>query len=815
MKLPLGWLREFVAVDADVDEICRRLTLAGIEVENAERARPAFSDVVIAQVTAVERHPNADRLSLCQVDAGPVGQFSVVCGAPNVRAGMIAAYARVGARLMAGVHGQGDAASIELAPPLTAAVIRGIKSDGMLCSERELGLSDEHKGILDLDSGTLGADFAASLGLDDVVLDIAITPNRGDCLSVLGLAREIAALFEIPLIEPRIAPIRPRVASSMLVEIAIDAADLCPRYAALVMADVKIGPSPIKLRRRLELAGMRPISNVVDATNYVMLELGQPLHAFDYERIGGKRIIVRRAGSDRTMVTLDGATRDLVPDDLVIADANGPVALAGVMGGHNSEVSEATRSILLESAYFEPPTVARTARRLGLRSEAGYRFERGIDRAGQVRALNRIAKIVAEFAGGRVAGPVVDIEARPPQPRIITLELDSMKALLGVEMAPAEVRRRLRALGAEVASGGRGRMIITAPHFRPDLNEPADLAEEVVRLKGLSEVPAQLPLRPAAGPLMPDPSRQFAKASREVMLGSGLTEIKTLAFIAPAENERFIGIASGDPVRVSNPLSAELSEMRRSLVPGLLGALRFNLNRQASAFHAFEIGRTYVLREGIVAEGERIAAVSYGDYVLGGVGQPSIAADFATAKGIIENYLESIGGRLVAHYEPLGPSAAPYLHPSRSARIVIDDQTAGYVGELHPREGARLGLDRACNFFELDLTMLLAYGPTLPGPIELPPRFPAVRRDVALVVDSALPAAVLVGTIRECAPLLLEGVKVFDVYEGESLPEGKKSVALACLYRAAERTLTDDEVNRVHAELVGKVRARLGVDLRK
>ncbi|MGH7905730.1 MAG: phenylalanine--tRNA ligase subunit beta [Candidatus Binataceae bacterium] len=814
MKVPLSWLSEFVNPEADVDEICRRLTLAGVEVENLEWVRPGFSEVVVARVLGVERHPNADRLSLCDVDAGAAGRFRVVCGAPNVKSGMTAAYAKIGARLMAGVHGQGGAESVETAPPLEAAVIRGIRSEGMLCSERELGLSADHEGILELDSGDPGDKLAAVMGLDDAVLEVAITPNRGDCLSILGLAREIAALFEVKLKAPNIRP--PKLADGaeiLPIEVTIEAPDLCPRYAALAMHAVTIRRSPIHVRRRLELCGMRAVNNVVDATNYVMLELGQPLHAFDYGKIAGARIIVRRAGADREMVTLDELRRDLLPDDLVIADAEKPKALAGVMGGQGSAVSETTKSLLLESAYFEAAAVARTGRRLGLRSEASYRFERGIDRQQQPRALYRVAEIIKMAAPGSEAGAFVDIDAKPAIRREINFEPSAIGSLLGVNIPLPEMEKRLKALGVTIASGGGKKLIATVPPFRPDLNETADLAEEIARLKGLAEIPESLPERPAALTPAQDPSRVFAGASREVMLGCGLTEIKTIAFAGPEENAKFPGVAAGEPIRVGNPLSAELSELRRSLIPGLLTALRFNLNREAKAFHGFEIGRVFSANDGAARESDSLAGLSYGEYALEAVGRASIAADFFTLKGIVEAYFQSFGQPIDAKFAP--DAALEFLHPGRSARIIVDGKNAGYLGELHPRDAMRLELDTGCEIFELDLSLLVSYGPTLRSLVEAPPRFPAVRRDLALVVDRGVPAGHVMRTIEELGSALLERVKLFDVYEGESLQPGKKSVGLQCFYRARDRTLTDAEVNRAHADVIERARMRLGAELRQ
>ncbi len=835
MKLPLSWLAEFVTLEADVDELCRRLTLAGLEVENVERSTPGFSDVFVARVLKVERHPNADRLNLCDIDAGAIGRFSVVCGAPNVRAGMTAPFARLGARLIGSGHGGGHRpASLQDAPPLQAAVIRGVRSEGMLCSERELGFSDDHAGIVALpNDAPLGVELASYLRSEDTVLDVAITPNRGDCLSILGLAREVAALFGLKLKQPavRSAFLKPRrehakerqaesgdnLDGALAVEIL--APELCPHYAGLPINGVKIGPSPIWMRRRLEQCGMRGLNNVVDATNYVMLELGQPLHAFDSAQITGRRIVVRRAdqGPDgalnREFVTLDNVRRTLDPADLLIADPEKPLAIAGIMGGMNSEVGAATTSLVLESAYFEPITIARTARRLGLRSEASYRFERAIDRGGQVRALARVAELIVRNAGGKVSSAAVDAEPRPARERQVTLDLGAVNSILGVAVPAAEVRERLRALGASVKPAGGRSLTVIPPSFRPDLNETADFAEEIARLKGLAEIPAAVPER-AAAPAQPNDYRSFIGAAREVMVGAGLSELRTIAFIAPADNQRYPGIG-GEAVRVTNPLSAELGELRLSLTPGLLGALRFNLNREASAVHAFEIGKVFAMSDGSPVEHERLAALSYGDYALGMVGQPALAASFWTLKGVLEQWFVALGVAARVGFEAAGEGEYSFLHPGRAARVLMDGKPIGYLGELHPAEAIRLDLNSPCVLTELDLGHLIAYGCVPLQEVTSPPKYPAIRRDLALVVDRDISAARVIASIRENASPLLQGVEVFDVYEGESIAPGKKSMALACRYRGKDRTLTDEEVNRAHGELIEGVRKGLGAELRQ
>jgi phenylalanyl-tRNA synthetase beta chain len=807
MKLPLSWLREFVAVDTSVQQIADRLSVAGLVVENIEKIAPAFRGVVVAKVLEAGRHPNADRLQLCQVDAGAAGRFSVVCGAPNARAGITVALAMVGAQL--GTE-----------PPLAAATIRGVESQGMLCSERELSLSTEHAGIIELPADApLGCDLAGYLAMDDTVLEVEITPNRGDCLSIIGLAREVAALFGAKLTIPRARP--PKIsgdgaaATEIHFEIDIQAPDLCPRYAAIAMSKIKIGPSPIRMRRRLQLCGMRPLNNVVDTTNYVMLERGQPLHAFDLATIAGARIIVRRAGADREFVTLDNVKRELAPDDLLIADAEKPLAIAGVMGGLNSEVGEATTAIVLESAFFDPISIAKTSRRLSLTSEASYRFARSIDRAGQAAAAIRASDLVRYTARGKVTAPLVDLEPAAAPRHEIALSLPAMTALLGVEIPAATAKKRLVSIGCEVKAAGRGKFVVIAPPWRPDINEAADLAEEVARLGGLEDIPETLPPRVAAITIA-NPEREFIAGTREVMLGAGLTEALTLAFIAPAENTRFGGVAAdASAVKVENPLSAELGELRLSLLPGLLGALRFNLNRQASAFHTFEIGKTFARHGDYTRERQVLAGVSYGPYAAATIGEPGLAAGFFAMKGVIETYLRAMDLAARAEFRAIDPARAPFLHPGRSAEILLEGESAGYLGELHPGHALQLDLGAPCAVFELDLEKLISYGFTPRKTITPPPRFPAIRRDLALVVDRSFPAAMVESTVRDSTTSpLLESVEVFDVYEGQGIAPGRKSVALACLYRATDRTLTDEEVNRVHTALVEQARTRLGAELR-
>jgi phenylalanyl-tRNA synthetase beta chain len=695
----------------------------------------------------------------------------------------------------------------------------------MLCSELELGLSADHQGIIELDSDAQPGNLLESyLQLPDVVLDIAITPNRGDCLSILGLAREIAALFGARLRPPKFKPVkkvsRTDGGSEFSVDVEIRAPDLCPRYSALAMSDVAVGNAPAWMRRRVELCGMRAVNNVVDVTNYVMLAIGQPLHAFDLSQVADNRIIVRRAGDEHEFETLDQSRRALQPDDLLISDSQKPLAIAGVMGGQNSEVSASTTRILLESAYFDPITIARTARRLNLRSEASYRFERGIDRAGQVDGILLASELLRKIAGARPVSQLTDVEPQPAAERRIQLDIPSLNSLLGTSIPQPEVRRRLNSLGLKVEADGRNRLIVIPPSYRPDIDEPADLAEEVARLAGLNEIPASLPERISLSS-RPNSARQFAKKIREIMIGCGLVEAKTIAFIAPGENQRYPGFLAdkGTPtraesVKVVNPLSAELSEMRLSLLPGLLTALRFNLNREATAFHSFEIGRVFISEDGIARELERLASVSYGDYAMGGVDQPGVRASFFTLKGVLEACFVALGIQDRVSFEAAPPQIAPYLHPGRAAQLSCRGSFLGLIGELHPAEALRLELTHPCVLLEVDLRNLMTYSSGGSRVVQPPPRFPAVRRDLALVLDRDFPADSAVRTIESLAVALLESVELFDVYQGESIPAGKKSIALACRYRAKDRTLTDEEVNRAHSLVIEQARSRLGAELR-
>lgn len=802
MKLTLNWLRELVELSLSADELADLLTAAGLEVDAVDERRPSWRDVEVAELLEVGPHPDADRLQLCRVQRAS-GVASVVCGARNMQVGDKVALAIPGAVL------PGDRT-------IALTKIRGVTSEGMLCAAAELALDEgSGDGIMILPSSApLGARLVDYLGAEDTVLELGITPNRGDCLSVLGIAREVAALTGARLVQPRLQVPEVRVPARSLARVDVEAPDLCPRYAARVMRGVQIAPSPPWMQTRLSLVGLRPINNIVDATNYVMIELGQPLHAFDYARLADARIVVRRAGRAGSFETLDGVQHALVPDDLVIADGRTPVALAGIMGGANSEISEATVDILLESAFFVPATVRRTARRLGLMTDSSYRFERGVDPSGTAYALDRVTSVLVELAGGAVARGRVERQARRrwtgPS---IRLRPARVNALLGTSIKVDRMRKAFRALGAAVTTGGAGALKVVPPAHRFDLQQEVDLVEEVARLTGYEEIVPTVPaIVPEAGSA---PEVDDERTVRAALRAVGLHEMVTLSMVATGENETFPGLEGlGETVAVANPLSTDAAEMRRSLLPGLLRALVDNERQGEALVTSFSLGRAYGRGVGTEAYRERamLGIVMGGTWPAAQIGEVERRCTFGDVKGAVEGVLEAL--RITgARWEPVGEEV-PFLHPGKAARVVVDQEPVGVVGALHPDLISGRGIASEPWVAELDLQKVAQYCPrrVIFQPL---PRFPAVQRDVAVVVDVGFQAQRLLDSIAEVAQPLVEEVRVFDQYTGDPIPDGKKSLAYAVSYRASDRTLTDEEVNAVHQQLVEHLVQRLPVEVRR
>ena len=801
MKLPLNWLREFVPLALSAERLAERLTMAGLEVEALTEQGTA--PVQIAQIVEIHPHPNADHLKLCQITNGRE-TIPIVCGAPNTRVGDRVAFAPEGTSLP---NGQ----------TITRAEIRGQLSCGMLCSEAELGLSEDHSGLLVLPADApLGEAVYHFLGLRDTILDIALTANRGDCLSILGLAREIATLTNIPLSISNIRVQEDGPATAEQVKVSIVDPDLCPRYAARVMTQVQVAPSPTWLRWRLEAVGIRAINNLVDVTNYVMLERGQPLHAFDLQTLAGAEIIVQRARDTASIRTLDGQERQLAPDDLLICDRDRGVALAGVMGGENSEVQAHTTQVLLESASFVPETVRRTARRLGLPSEAAYRFERGVDPQGTVLALDRAAELLQRLAGGKVCSGVVDVNPILFQPTRVPLRPKRVATFLGASVDEAEIVHCMDTLGATVHRDQTDTWQVTIPSHRSDLTLEVDLIEEVARIRGYDTIPTLLPQAQLSRGI-PDLESIWSKRIRTRLVGCGLSEMLNLSFVPARFNELFPGTRfDTTPAALLNPLSVDGAEMRLSLLGGLIQALQHNLRQGETRVLAFELGKVFwkPIDDTPVQPGQErfvLSGLMYGTLPVVGIQPDGRAIEFPDLAAVLEAVFQEVGCLPAVVWERT--TATSFLHPGKAALLKLDDASFGVAGALHPAHQATLSLEHPPWLFELDFAPLLQYAQTVKRYRPLP-RFPGVVRDIAIVADEDLPVQAVVDVIHALSHPLISRVTLFDLYRGRPIPEGKKSLAYSITYRAEDRTLTSDEINPVHAQVTEHIVRELGVEIR-
>ncbi|HUS67992.1 MAG TPA: phenylalanine--tRNA ligase subunit beta [Kofleriaceae bacterium] len=810
MRAVWSWLRELVDLDRELtaEEGARLLTGIGLEVEGIDRLDRAFRGVVVAEVVAREKHPQADKLTVVDViDATGGAATRVVCGAPNVPApGGRVLWARPGARLEMGSKGAMD---IGVRP------LKGVESAGMLCSETELALGDDGDGIVvlagDEAQAAPGTDAYEALGLrGDAVFEISVPSNRGDALGHLGLARELAAAAggRLRMQEVDLAPVTDAsLDATRLARVDIEAPDGCPRYVARVIDGLTVGPSPGWLRRRLRAVGVRPISNLVDITNYVLFEVGHPLHAFDHRRVSEGRILVRRARAGETMKTLDGQERTLVPDDLLICDARGPVALAGVMGGLDSEVAPDTTRVLLEAAGFDSRSVRRTAKRLGLHSEASHRFERGVDADGAEHASRRAARLLAELGGGRVAAGVVDAYPRPPVPVDIRLRPARASSLAGIPISAAVASRALARLGVQVRADGQD-LVAVAPTWRADLTREVDLIEEVMRLHGYDNVPATLP-RLAAPPSGRADRRP--DAVRAALTALGMSEAITYGFTSPARLEA-LGLPDGDRrrrvVALQNPMSADHGIMRTSLLPNLLAAVARNLKYDVPDVALFEVGSVFLANGDGALPDEPVRAAGVLCGRRAGWLAPGAEVDFSDARAAVERVAEELGiggDRLRLEAD----AGVPYLHPGATAAILVDGARVGEVGEVHPDVRARLDVGPRCFAFDLDLATLPQPDPRQMRPI---PRYPAVTRDVSLFVAADLPAGRVRDLVRDD---LIEAVTVLEEYRDPArVPAGQKGLLWSITYRSPEKTLTDAEVDARHEKLVAALVEKLAATRR-
>ena len=786
MLLSRKWLNEFVPVDVDDRTFAEDMTLSGSKVEITEIEGEEISNVVVGRVVEIKRHENSDHMWICQVDVGEEAPIQIVTGAQNVSQGDLVPVAKHNSTLPGGVK-------------ITKGKLRGEKSNGMLCSYKELGMTDNDwpysivDGIFllnsdpDLKAKDLkpGDDIRTAIGLDDHVVEFEITPNRPDCLSVIGLAREAAVTYGKTMAKHEPVVKGGGVGNlTELLDVETPATDLCPRYTARMVRNVKIGPSPKWMRDRLRASGVRPINNIVDITNYVMLEYGQPMHAFDYRYVNGGKIVVRRAEDGETLTTLDGNVRQLNSSMLVIADEHRAVGLAGIMGGENSEIVEDTVDVVFESANFNGTSIRRTALALGMRTEASAKFEKGLDILNTLPAVNRACELVEMLGAGEVLDGTIDILNFVPQPKQLKLRADKINALLGTDIDAAEMCRILQELGFGVDGD-----IITVPSWRGDVEHYSDLAEEVARFYGYNQIPttAMTGVTTRGGY---SPEQMLERSLGTVCRSLGYDEIITYSFISPTYYDK-IRLPEDSPLRKSmkimNPLGEDTSIMRTTVMPSMLEILTRNYNYRNKEAHLYELGRTYFEREdGMADEPKHLSLGVYGP-----------EESFFTLKGAVETILDSIRAEDVTY---VAEKSDPSYHPGRCAKVYVNGQEVGTLGQIHPLVAANYGVDAELYYADLKFDALFASRGADPEYQPLP-KFPAVTRDIAVLVDKAVTVGAMESSIQAAAKGLLKNVTLFDIYEGAKLPTGKKSVAFNLVLRADDRSLTaqeaDDEVNLV------------------
>ncbi len=795
MKVTVNWLKTYTDFAYSLSELADRLAMLGIEVESIKQLGAELTGVVVGKVTTIRPHPDADKLVLCQVDVDDESELQIVCGAPNVREGMLAPVATVGTELPNGLK-------------IKRAKLRGAESNGMLCSEKELGLSDDAAGLMELPTEMpIGTPLAKALGLDDVVLELEVTPNRPDCLSLIGVAREIRADTGNPLKLPEVKLGQGNVDIQRTTSVTIEAPDLCPRYAARVIQGVKVGQSPAWLQRRLETVGIGVINNIVDITNFVLMEYGQPLHAFDYHKLYENRIVVRRAIQGESLTTLDETEHELDSTMLVIADAQKPVALAGVMGGYNSEIRAETCDILLESAYFQPTSIRATAKALGIQTEASYRFERGTDPEAVIPALNRAAQLMVELAGGTICNGIVDVYPGKRQPVQVELRPDRVNFVLGTQLTATQMHDILTRLGFDVNDTRPAEYRVTVPTFRPDVTREIDLIEEIARVYGYDNIPTALPKGDIPIPTS-DTQTEVRRQIKHFLISTGMMEAINYSFCNPDSFNR-MRLNADDPRRealqLQNPLSPEMSVLRTTLLLSLLANAQHNHNHQVDTIALFEISTVFIQGK----EPSRVAGILAGQIGNGVYEDPYRHPDFLDIKGIVEGMLEVCG---INDYT-LAKTVEPTFHPGRNAEVLLAAQRIGIFGEVHPEVLDNYDLPYKAYLFEFDLEALTKYA-EFNKRFEPMSIYPKVQRDLAIVLDANIPSNRPIEFIRAAGGELVESVHLFDVYEGEQVPDGKRSLAYTIAYHSATGTLTDKAVNSVHANVIERLNRELGAELR-
>ncbi|MCF8026253.1 MAG: phenylalanine--tRNA ligase subunit beta [Desulfobacteraceae bacterium] len=791
MKVSLDWLRQYVDIDIKASELADLITMAGLEVEAVIDPYEQINSVKVGRITDISPHPNADKLVCCKVDIGS-STTEIVCGAPNVKKGMNVPCATLGTILPSGIE-------------VKKAKIRGQTSEGMLCSRVELGLGDDASGLMELEQTLApGIPLKEALGFDDTVFELGLTPNRPDCLCHIGVAREIAALLGKNLMIRETSKTEGSGHTADNASVVIENPDLCPRYSARLVSDIAIGPSPAWMQQRLRAIGLKPINNIVDITNYVLMETGQPLHAFDFDRLAGHRIVVRTPHEQEDFfTTLDGKSRQLDSETLLICDAEKPVAIAGVMGGGNSEIMESTKRVLIESACFDPVSIRKTAKRIGASTDASYRFERGVDPKGTVYAMNRAADLIAELAGGSVTKGIIDEHPRPSVKKTITLSTEKTNRHLGTCLEIEKIAGHLESIGFSVYRSNSDQLEVTSPTFRVDVERPEDLMEEVARLNGYNRISTTFPqITAQAEP--PGRTLETKERIRDMMSGFGFHETINYSFAAARGADR-LELPAGDPrrktVEIMNPLSEEQAVMRTTLLPGLLETTQKNIFRQEKNLKLFEIGKAFYKAQDreLPHETEMLTALWTGMRKPLAWHTGHEHCDFYDIKGTAESLLAGLGIKDAAGTK-MPDSACSYTQPGRTAQIRLNDIFLGLIGEIRPSVLKRFDIRQPVFVLEIHLEALIA---CLPGThvFRQIPKFPAVTRDITLIVDSRIEAGQIIDHVKATDTDLIENVFMFDVYSGKPIAEGKKSISLRIVYRSFDRTLEDARVNEIHQRI--------------
>lgn len=802
MKVSLSWLRDYIPVDLDPQEMSDRLTMAGLEVDAVENLYDYLDKVVVGRVDEARQHPNADKLTCCAVNTGSEELSPIVCGAPNVREGMLVACALPGAVL------PGDF-------KIKKSKLRGEPSRGMLCSAAELRLDADAAGIMDLEGDLLpGTPLKEALKLNDAVLEIDLTPNRPDCLSLIGVARETGAFTD-----PRAKVTLPdaelpadRIVSESIHDFAgveIKDPELCPRYTAGMLFDVKVGPSPHWLQARLEAVGLTPINNVVDITNYVMMETGQPLHAFDFDNLAGGKIVVKTAGDNIEFTTLDSKTHKMEPEMLMICDGERPVAIAGVMGGENSEISDGTTRVLVESAYFNPVSVRKTAKRTGIGTDASHRFERGVDPEGTLFAMKRAVALMAELCDAKIADGVIDAHPVKHTPVEIDLNTDLLNVRLGTDFSADAIAGILESVEFGVEKTGDKRLKVSVPSFRVDVTRHEDLSEEVARLWGYNNIKTSYPPVPAQGKVL-DPRLLLRSKIRQAMTGFSFFEAINYNFISDASCDR-LGLGESDPRRtveeILNPISEQMSVLRTSLIPGLLETMRRNTAQQIDTLKIFEVGKVFFAngKGKQPTEVEMVGGIISGNRTDQSWFSKPEPLDFFDLKGVVQGLLDDLFVTGV-QYGKIDDDSCPYFEAGFGARVICGGKVICTLGKIDPKVLKAYGLKQDAFVFDMDMGLLQDATPEAIQAQPLP-KFPAISRDMTLIVDQGVEVGAILDNVQEFArkQALIEDFFLFDVFEGENIGEGKKSLSFRVVYRSPGKTLTEKNIKKVHSLLSGRV----------